>query len=105
MANVYRCMVNISTSGLSVDPVEVEDVRTALMTLQASLIQLNDYVKQQFDQIKQSSLPDFEPSSEQVALICSVQQNDSFLDYSQKISDFISAVIVPLESGINTNTF
>jgi len=75
------------------------------MSLQQIFITWNATVKDRMDAAKNSMFPDFEPNSSRPALIASVVQSDSFIEYVQKISDFIQQVIVPIEDSLNTHIY
>lgn len=86
MSNVYRVMVELTDlesndsppSPIDIDPVDIQDLRDRVMSLQQTFITWNATVKNRFDAAKTSLFPDFEPGSARPALICSVVQDDSF---------------------------
>lgn len=110
MSNVYRVMVELTdlqepSTPIDIDPVDIQDLRDRVMSLQQTFITWNNTVKERFDAAKASLFPDFKPGSTRPALICSVVQDDSFSQIVQKISDFIQQVIVPIENSLVSNVY
>lgn len=49
--------------------------------------------------------PDFVPTAAEPALLCSLVQNDNFIQYVNKIDSFQNEVIYGIEQGALTNLY
>lgn len=112
MANVYRIHFKLQQDSpdgpqpIVFDQTVIDDVRQGLIDLQAYIIQWNALVKSKLDSIKQDAFPDVtDVSPFNPVLVCSIVQDDTFIDYSQKISDFIQSVIDPLNQSIESGLY